>query len=297
MKPLVEGEEISKPLAPLTSWHIGGQAERYYCPNSQDALSHYLHLLPENTPLTWLGLGSNVLILDGGIKGAVIGTTDLQELYAQPDGTIVAQAGVACAKLARFCCKLGLPDAAFFAGIPGTVGGALSMNAGAFSGQTWEWVQQVIVMDRRGQIAYRSPKDFTIGYRSVKGLAEEQKDEAFVGAIFKFLHQPGVDGMQKIKELLRKRKQSQPIGTFNCGSVYRNPDGDFAARLIEECGLKGHTVGAAMVSPKHANFIINSGQALANDVETLMSTIESAVHSRFGIELKAEVRILGQREK
>lgn len=291
--PLLPGEVFEEALAPWTSWRIGGRAERFYSPPTTELLAQYLNLLPAGTPVTWLGLGSNVLIRDAGIQGAVIGMRQMQGLHQQADGSIFAQAGVTCAKFARFCSRLGFPDAVFFAGIPGTIGGALAMNAGAFGGETWEWVESVTVMDRQGVSQVRLPSDYEIGYRSVKQKMASEEN-VFVSGLFRFKHQANSDGMSNIKELLRKRSQSQPIGTWNCGSVYRNPPGDFAARLIEACQLKGYRVGDAMVSPKHANFIINCENASAHDVETLMNTIESSVLDKFGIRLHAEVKILGQ---
>jgi len=292
--PLLPGEVFNENLAPWTSWRIGGVAERFYSPTNATLLADYLSLLSCELPVTWLGLGSNVLIRDAGIKGAVIGMRQLQQLYQREDGAVVAEAGVTCAKFARFCCRSGLADAVFFAGIPGTIGGALAMNAGAFGGETWEWVESVTVMNRQGAIQPLSPKDYDIGYRSVKPTDPLRMGSVFVEGIFRFKRQENVDGLNNIKELLRKRGATQPIGTWNCGSVYRNPPGDFAARLIEECQFKGYRVGDAMVSPKHANFIINCHKASAHDVEVLMNTIESTVQDKFGIRLQSEVKILGQ---
>jgi len=292
--PLLPGEVFNEYLAPWTSWHIGGVAERFFSPSSVQILGDYLNLLPPALPVTWLGLGSNVLIRDGGIQGAVIGTRQMQHLYQREDGAIVAQAGVTCAKFARFCSRLGFPDAAFFAGIPGTIGGALAMNAGAFGGETWEWVEAVTVMNRQGISQLLTPQDYDVGYRTVKSKVMASSADVFVEGVFRFPHQSNSDGLANIKELLRKRSDSQPIGTLNCGSVYRNPPGDFAARLIEACQLKGYRVGDAMVSPKHANFIINCQKASAHDVEVLMATIESTVNDKFGIRLQTEVKILGQ---
>ncbi len=293
---LIEGELLSQSLASLTSWHIGGIAERLYYPPDVEKLSHYLNTLSLEKPITWLGLGSNVLIRDGGIKGAVICTRQLQELYQQADGSIVAQAGVTCAKFARFASARGFADAVFFAGIPGTIGGALAMNAGAFGGETWEWVEAVTMINRQGQSTKRSANEFDVGYRSVRSKQGQPLQEAFIEGIFRFPLRQHTEGKNSIRELLRKRSSSQPIGTLNCGSVYRNPPGDFAARLIEACQLKGHQVGDAIVSPKHANFIINLGHAKARDVEALMEIIETSVLSQFGIKLFAEVKILGQKE-
>jgi UDP-N-acetylmuramate dehydrogenase len=295
LAPLVEGESLNHPLASMTSWHIGGNAARFYLPPNIEMLSEYISLLPSETPVHWLGLGSNVLIRDGGIPGAVICTRKCQDLNVQEDGNIFAQAGLTCAKFARFAASRGFPDAVFFAGIPGTIGGALAMNAGAFGGETWEWVQSVTVMNRQGQCITRGAHEYDIGYRSVTSKQAGQSEEAFVSAVFRFPKKDN-QGMSKIRDLLRKRAQTQPIGTLNCGSVYRNPPGDFAARLIEACDLKGYQIGDAIISEKHANFIINCGRARAQDVEALMATIESRVLERFGIALHAEVKILGLKE-
>lgn len=290
---LVNGEELDKPLAPFTSWHIGGKAQRFYSPHNLQELAHYLSLLPTSLPWTWLGLGSNVLIRDGGIPGVVIASRQLQALSQLPTGEIRAEAGVSCAKFARFATALGFKQAAFFAGIPGTIGGALAMNAGAFGGETWEWVKVVKVINRQGECYTREPQEFEVDYRSVKGRKDCQQQEAFVEAIFHFPSKVAKDGLLSIRELLRKRADSQPIGTFNCGSVYRNPPGDHAARLIEACGLKGYRLGDAMVSEKHANFIINCKNARAAEIEQLMGIIEQQVEQQFGIQLHAEVKILG----
>lgn len=297
MTPLLPGEVFNESLAPWTSWRIGGLAERFFSPATTEVLANYLRLLPAAMPVTWLGLGSNVLIRDAGIKGAVIGTRQLQGLYQREDGAVIAEAGVTCAKLARFCSRLGFADAAFFAGIPGTVGGALAMNAGAFGGETWEWVESVMVMNREGQSQMLTPADYEIAYREVKPKILSCQGTVFVAGVFRFTSQTHTDGMSRIRELLRKRSQTQPIGTWNCGSVYRNPPGDFAARLIESCELKGYSVGDAMVSPKHANFIVNCDQASAQDIETLMATIEATVLDKFGIQLQREVKILGEANK
>ena len=288
-------EKRAHPLAPLTSWKIGGIAERFYCPPDLVSLVNYLQS-DEETPVSWLGLGSNVLIRDGGIKGRVIWTRRLQHVEQQQSGLMWAEAGLACAKFARFCTQAGFGQAAFFAGIPGTIGGALTMNAGAFGGQTWEWVARVKVINQQGAVFFRLPSDYEVSYRSVRGKFPEQSKEAFIGAEFLF---PELceKGEQTIRALLQKRAQTQPIGTWNCGSVYRNPPGDFAARLIEACALKGQRIGDAMISPKHANFIINCGKARAQEVETLMALIEKRVKEQWGVILQPEVKILGQKEE
>lgn len=286
------GEKLDFELSDWTSWHIGGQAERFFMPNAIEILSDYLKFLPLDMPITWLGLGSNVLIRDAGIKGSVICTRELDEIFQDRDGSIIACSGVTCAKLARFACKLGFPDANFFAGIPGTVGGALRMNAGAFGGETWEWVESVEMISRSGECIWRQKKEFEVAYRHVRNKIDAH--EAFITGRFRFPKKENIDGLAQIKDLLRKRKSTQPIGSFNCGSVYRNPPGEFAAKLIETCGLKGYQIGDAQISKKHANFIINLGMASANDVERLMATIEETVKSKFGIALIPEVKIIGE---
>jgi len=288
-------EKLLYPLASLTSWRIGGVADRFYMPVDLSDLVNYINNLSPIIPFTWLGLGSNVLIRDGGIRGVVIATRQLQDLAHLSDGTICGQAGLTCAKLARFCSRLGFSDAAFFAGIPGTLGGALAMNAGAFGGETWKWVKSVKVVNRQGECIDRTPEDYHIAYRTVQGKKPEQASEAFVEATFQFPLRSDKNGLDEIRTLLRKRAESQPIGTWNCGSVYRNPPGDFAARLIEAAGLKGARMGDAMVSEKHANFIINCHQARASEVEALMEKIEKTIFERFGVILTPEVKILGER--
>lgn len=290
-------EQRDYSLAAWTSWHVGGNAERFVCPATLTDLTDYLSALSHNSPeipLTWLGLGSNVLIREGGIAGAVICTRDLQQFGQNLDGTLWAQAGVTCAKFARFACDHGFPEAVFFAGIPGTIGGALAMNAGAFGSETWAWVESVKVINRQGKVMHRVPGEYRLAYRTVARLEQTQQEEAFVEGVFRFPFQADREGRAEIRALLKKRAQSQPIGTLNCGSVYRNPPGDFAARLIEACGLKGYQQGAAQISLKHANFIINLGAATARDIEAIMQTIESQVRDKFGVALVPEVRILGK---
>lgn len=284
-------------LAAMTSWHIGGPAEILIQPADSVGLSHYLKSLPQGTPVTWLGLGSNMLVRDQGVEGVVICTRSLTTLALQEDGSIYADAGVTCAKFARFCCKHGFEDGAFFAGIPGTIGGALAMNAGAFGGETWEWVEGLRVITQKGDILQREKNEYAIAYRTVSkqnSTANDLDKEAFLGAFFRFPQKLSMDGLEKIKVLLRQRAQTQPIGTLNCGSVYRNPDKEFAARLIESCGLKGFKIGGAAVSEKHANFIINQDNASSNDIEQLMIEVEKTVYLKYQIKLEKEVKIIGK---
>jgi UDP-N-acetylmuramate dehydrogenase len=277
-------------MAKHTSWHVGGPADFFFTPRDAMDLAAFIRRLPADVPLLMIGLGSNLLVRDGGIRGAVVATHGaLGALERLSVTRIQVEAGVPCGRIAGQCVKWGLGPAEFFAGIPGTLGGALAMNAGAWGSETWRHVVDVDVLDRRGIRHTRSPKDYVIGYRSVKGPA----DEWFIGAKLEFERTPGAN-TEAIRELLDRRKQTQPIGEWSCGSVFINPPGDHAARLIESAGLKGFRIGDASVSEKHANFIINHGTARAADIEALIVHAQLAVKRLHGISLHTEVRIVGE---
>ena len=277
-------------MAKHTSWHVGGPADLFFTPRDVMDLASFVRQLPPEVPLLWLGLGSNLLVRDGGIRGAVISTHGALGVLARLSATrIQVEAGVPCARIARQCVKWGLGPAEFFAGIPGTLGGALAMNAGAWGDETWRHVVEVDVLDRHGARHTRLPADYEIGYRTVKGPG----DEWFIGARLEFERSPGVKE-DAIRDLLEKRKQTQPIGEWSCGSVFTNPPGDHAARLIESAGLKGFRIGDASVSLKHANFIINHGGARAADVEAVIMHVQSTVKRIHGVTLHTEVRIVGE---
>jgi UDP-N-acetylmuramate dehydrogenase len=274
-----------------TSWRAGGTADTWFRPATRIELVEFVRQLDTDTPITWVGLGSNLLVRDGGIRGAVIAVQDaLSDIEDLGDGRVAAGAGVACTVFARHCVRQSLGPAEFFAGIPGTIGGALAMNAGAFGGETWNQVESVDVMDRQGSVQTRMPDAYEVGYRQVDGPAGEW----FLGAVFCF-EQNYDTSMDKVKALVNERKEKQPLGLPSCGSVFRNPPGDHAARLIETAGLKGLRVGGAVVSEKHANFIINEGTASAADIEDLIVQIQSVVKEETGIELRCEVHIIGER--
>jgi UDP-N-acetylmuramate dehydrogenase len=279
-----------EPMAKHTSWHIGGPADVFFTPRDGLDLASFLRQLPPVVPLLWIGLGSNLLVRDGGIRGAVVATHGALGALERLSATRVqAEAGVPCARIARQCVKWGLGPAEFFAGIPGTLGGALAMNAGAWGEVTWSHVVEVDVLDRRGTRHARRPADYDIGYRTVKG----PDNEWFIGARLEFERAPSVN-TDAIRELLDKRRQTQPIGEWSCGSVFTNPPGDHAARLIESAGLKGFRIGDASVSEKHANFIINHGRARAAEVEALIEHVQRTVELFHGTRLHTEVRIVGE---
>ena len=282
-------------MASHVSWRAGGVAARTYVPADLADLTAFFTTLRHDEPVMIVGLGSNLLVRDGGFDGTVVLTHGaLRTLRREADGTIYAEAGVASPKVARFAANENLIGAEFLAGIPGTVGGALAMNAGCHGGETWNHVERVLMLDRRGKLTERTPDDFAIGYRRV-GL-REATDEIFVAAWLRFPSGDGEAARQRIAELLEKRAITQPLQLPNAGSVFRNPPGDHAARLIEAAGLKGYAVGGARVSEKHANFIVNpDGSASAAEIETLIGQVQARVREMFNIELVREVRIVGAR--
>lgn len=280
-------------LSSYTTWRIGGPAQLLYKPADIADLQTFIKTRPQNESITWLGLGSNALIRDGGIPGTVILTQGcLSGLELVGDNLIRAEAGVSCAKMARFTARANLHGGEFWAGIPGTMGGALRMNAGCFQGETWDSVIEVETMTKSGEIRKRRPEEFQIAYRSVAGLDE---DEWFIASTCKLAPGDKAEALTRIKTLLQRRTETQPTSDYNCGSVFRNPPGHYAAQLIESCGLKGFMMGGAMVSPKHANFIINhEGRAKASDIENLIQHIHETVLAQKGISLHREVHILGE---
>ncbi|MEQ1529228.1 MAG: UDP-N-acetylmuramate dehydrogenase [Methylococcales bacterium] len=278
-------------LAKYTSWRVGGPADRFYIPFDKADLIAFIKSLPEAEPMFWMGLGSNLLIRDAGIRGTVINTKGrLKAMHLAEDGSIYVEAGVPCALVARFCGEQGLVGAEFLAGIPGTMGGALKMNAGAFDGETWQIVKQVETIDVQGTVRQRLPQDFKVSYRSVKG----PEHEWFLAANLLLSCGDAQASQLKIKALLDKRNKSQPTNQPSCGSVFKNPAGDYAARLIEQSGLKGYGIGGAQVSEKHANFIVNTGNATAKDMESLIYYVQHKVKEQQGISLQTEVCMVGE---
>lgn len=292
--PPVAGEiRQNEPMSRHTSWRVGGPAEVFFRPAGVDDLAAFLRELHPAVPVFWFGLGSNLLVRDGGILGVVIATAGVfTALERTGDYRVRAGSSVPCTQLARQCIRWNLGPSEFFAGIPGAVGGALAMNAGAHGGETWERVRNVTTISRAGEIRQRPPRDFKVGYRSVTGPASEW----FIEAEFEFDPQAR-PSMETLKAMLARRKDTQPLGLPSCGSVFRNPPGDHAARLIEAAGLKGHRVGGAEVSAKHANFIINRDKASAADIERLITHVQATVRAQTGIELQPEVRIVGEASK
>lgn len=294
-----------------TSWRAGGYADRVYQPADLADLIVFLRTLPADEPVIAVGLGSNLLVRDGGLRGTVLLLhAALTEIRLETNGMIYAQAGISGAKLARFAAKHDLSDAEFFAGIPGTLGGMLAMNAGCYGSETWNVVANVQTITRSGKLLERTPDDYEIGYRHVVLKKKDTnpghdrahnldfplvpQEEFFVGARLHLPAGAGEIARREIKALLSKRITSQPLNLPNAGSVFRNPPNDFAARLIEQCGLKGMQIGGARVSEKHANFIVNTGGATAANIENLITEVQANVQQKTGVYLHPEVRIIGE---
>lgn len=315
--PGTQGELLrNADMSGFTSWRAGGKADRLYTPVDLADLCAFLKTLDASEPVYFIGLGSNLLVRDGGLRGTVIhlhgalrridleqrrmNVSDAENDKASPFGVIFAEAGVASPKVASFAATHALVGAEFLAGIPGSVGGALAMNAGCYGHETWEFVTQVLSVDRRGEIHRRSPKEYQVSYRHVELGADANgelpaSDEWFVAAWFRFPRGDGAQARSDTRQLLEKRIASQPLNLPNAGSVFRNPPGDFAARLIESCGMKGEKQGGAQVSEKHANFIVNLGGATAGDIEGLIEKVQAKVEAKTGVKLVCEVRIVGER--
>ena len=287
---------MAEPMARHTSWRAGGCADRAYIPADLDDLRAFLASLPQHELVYLVGLGSNLLVRDGGVRATAIFTHGALKRVRLEGGRLYAEAGVPSPKLARFAAAHELGGAEFMAGIPGTVGGALAMNAGCYGGETWNIVGSVTTVDRAGQLRQRTRADYAIGYRTAVLKAEGGRiaEEWFVAVRFDLPRGDGATARATIKLLLERRTETQPLNQPNAGSVFRNPRGDYAARLIEACGLKGCALGGAMISAQHANFIANTGDARAADIEALIVLAQAAVKQKFGIELEREVRIVGE---
>ena len=276
-------------LKKANTWMIGGAAQRCLMPESLQELQTWIKKNP-GEKLVWLGLGSNILLADDTLPiTVVLSRTFLKNITREADQWII-DAGVNCARIARDCSNVGFRDAVFFCGIPGTLGGAVRMNAGAFGGETWRHIDWVEVLEPDGEVVRYDKSSFNVSYRHV----DMPSDGWIVRAALTFRDQQDTSQNALISALLKKRMASQPIGVFSCGSVFKNPEGDYAARLIEAVGLKGRRIGYAEVSEKHANFMINvDGLCTAQDMLALMKLAQEEVYQKFGIMLDPEVHCIG----
>lgn len=282
---------LNEPMARHTSWQVGGAADYYYQAAGCQDLLHFLRQLPRGVPLLCLGRGSNLLVRDGGVRGVVVAMgRSMAALSLLPGGLILAEAGAHCARAARFAAGCGLGGAEFLAGVPGSIGGALAMNAGAWGQALWDLVQEVSLFDRGGHLSTHPASEFQACYRELKGV----RGRWFFSCRLKLARRGREQCRREMRRLLLQRARQQPLRQPSCGSVFKNPPGDYAARLIERCGLKGSRVGAARVSDQHGNFIINEGGATACDIEQLMQRVQEQVQRRCGVLLQPEVRIIGE---
>ena len=275
--------KYNEPMSKHCSLRSGGHTREFFLPGNVTELSEFLS--DNSRQVLFVGLGSNLLIRDHGFNGVTIHTKHLKELTIS-EGIIDAESGTTLARLSRFAQLNNRHGAEFLSAIPGTVGGALAMNAGAFGSEVWQYVVSVKTINLNGKVHQRKKSDFVIDYRSV---SHKHIDEFFLSARFDFnLHQQNDD----VRDLLEKRNSTQPIGLPSCGSVFKNPKSHYAAKLIESSGLKGFCVGGACVSEKHANYIINHDNATAEDIENLINHIKNTVKSIHNVELETEIIII-----
>jgi len=289
--------KANEPMSRHSSWHAGGPARRFFAPADLEDLSAFLGQLPVEEPVLFVGLGSNLLVREGGWRGTVVLTYGPRRAPRMEDGLVYAEAGVACPKVARFAADQNLGSAEFLTGIPGTVGGALAMNAGCYGGETWDIVERVVTINRRGQLRRRGKEEFEFGYRhcELKADVSSDGDEWFASAHFKLPEGDREESREIMKALLSKRRSTQPLQLPNAGSVFRNPsEGKTAARLIQSSGLKKLERNGVRISEKHANFIVNpGGKGSAADIEWLILQVQQKVEEDKGVRLVPEVKIVG----
>jgi UDP-N-acetylmuramate dehydrogenase len=284
---------LDQPLAPFTWLRVGGPAEVLFLPADEDDLSVFLGDLPVEVPVTVLGVGSNVIVRDGGIEGVVVrlGGRAFGDIHLEAgNGRLVAGAGVPDALVARAAAKAGMAGLEFYAGIPGSVGGALAMNAGCYGVETADVLVLGWGVDRGGERRILARTEFGFAYRRSHAPA----DIIWTGAIFEGRPDDPATIDARIDAISRRREETQPIREKTGGSTFKNPPGRSAWRLVDEAGWRGKENGAAMFSPLHANFLINTGGASAADLEGLGEAVRADVAAKFGIELEWEIRRIGR---
>jgi len=283
--------ERNYPLRNLNTWRIGGPADIVYWPETAEGLiSGWRLAKEENLPVWIVGRGSNLLFPDEGLPGMVVVTTQLKGITWE-GSCVRVEAGYSLARLAQQAGEKGLRGLEFARGIPGTVGGAVVMNAGAHGGEIAERLTWVKALDPNGEVAAWPKEVLTFGYRE----SSLSRGYWIVEAEFRLVPGDREHSLQLMKDNLSRRNETQPLEYPNAGSVFRNPPGDSAGRLIEHAGWKGKRVGGAEVSEKHANFILNRGEATAQDVLNLINAIQEDVEKKFGIKLKTEVKYFSAR--
>ena len=283
----------NEPMSAHSSFRIGGPARALAVPSDLTGLTRLCAILRENHVAPFmLGNGSNILFPDEGLPDLLLLSTEkLQKIFLLPDGAVYAEAGVSLSRLAAFACEQGLTGLEFASGIPGTVGGGLRMNAGAYGGEMKDVVDSVVYYYLPEQMLYEIPAaNCQFGYRS--SIFQKSAGMAVLSAVFR--PQPGnkEEISAKMRELNEKRREKQPLDLPSAGSAFKRPEGHFAAALIDRAGLKGYAVGGAQVSEKHAGFVVNRGGATSRDVYELMMHVRNTVYEQFQVELQPEVIIL-----
>ena len=277
-------------LKEFNTWKVGGKAEYLYEPDNIEELKLFLKL-SKDTKITFLGNGSNVLIRDGGVSGCVICLKNSLNNYKfSKNNEYVFEAGLSCMKIAQITAKDNYGGLEFLCGIPGSLGGALAMNAGCYGGNIWEKVSKVDLINKNGELLEKNKDDFIIGYRNV----ELEDNNFFVNATFSLQKNKLKNSLDIIKDYLKDRRSKQPTGQPSCGSVFKNPENFYAANLIDSLDLKGYKIGGAYVSKKHANFIIAEKLASSNDIENLIEYVQKKVYEEKKIFLETEVEFIGK---
>jgi UDP-N-acetylmuramate dehydrogenase len=292
IKEKIKGKIVkNKSLKDYNTWKVGGEAEYFYEPKSIEDLKIFLNLV-KDTEITFLGNGSNVLIRDDGIEGCVVCLKNTFNNYKiNKNNEIIIEAGLSCMKIAQITAKKNYTGLEFLCGIPGSLGGALAMNAGCYGGNIWEKVSKVTLINKDGKIIQKDKKDFTIGYRNV----DLKENNFFISANFLLKENPLNNSLDIIKDYLKDRRSKQPTGLPSCGSVFKNPSNAHAANLIDSLDLKGYKIGGAYISEKHANFIISNKGTKSSDIESLIDYIQKKVYEKKKIFLETEVKFIGRK--
>lgn len=286
-----EGIYLNEPMKNHISFKVGGPADFLLKPKTEDEIKRLIEFLKnENIPYIVIGNGSNLLVKDGGIRGVVIKIADNFNKFEIEDTKVIAQSGALLSFMGKAILNKSLTGFEFAAGIPGTLGGAIAMNAGAYGGEMKDIVKSVRLMDSKGNIIELSNKEMEFEYR--RSLISKS-DYIVLSAIME-LKEGNFDEIKGyMKELTKSRVTKQPLNLPSAGSTFKRPEGHFAAKLIEDSGLKGLTLGGARVSEKHSGFVVNIGDAKAKDIVELINVVKSTVYSKFGVMLEEEVKILG----
>jgi UDP-N-acetylmuramate dehydrogenase len=291
--PPVRGKLLfDEPLAPFTWFRVGGPAEVLFLPADEDDLAGFLKELSAATPVTVLGVGSNVIVRDGGVAGVVVRLAGrgFAEIQVEVDAKIVAGPGALDAGVARVAAKAGIGGFEFYAGIPGTVGGALTMNAGCYGQETKDVVVTAWGLDRKGSVHAFDTSALGFEYRT----SHAPPGLIWTGAVFQGHPEDSEVLIGRMHEITRQREVTQPVRERTGGSTFRNPSGGSAWRLVDAAGWRGKHLGGAMFSPLHANFMINTGDASAADLEHLGETVRADVLVKFGVELEWEIKRVGR---